>query len=124
MRKTELRRKSGIARKTRVRPVNAKRKAKNHARAYGGAERIAFVKSLPCIVTMPSAKHYGEIQVAHTKTGGIGRKADSKHTVPLCEYHHANQHTFGVESFQLAYGVDLDAEADRVETAWQTRKSS
>lgn len=112
-----------------IRPVNAKRRKANHARAYGGAERIAFVKSLPCIVKgreewANPVRHDGPIEVMHTKSGGKGRKADARFTVPCCSYHHRNAHLFGAKSFELAYGLSLEAEAARVESLWQQQQEA
>lgn len=121
-RKALPRPKRSIARKTRVKPVNAKRRKKNHARAYGGAERIEWMHGLACAVT--AGRHYGPIEVAHTTTGGIGRKADSRHTIPLCHYHHGNLHGWGAKSFELAYGVSLAEQAELTEHAWQTYKGT
>jgi hypothetical protein len=114
-----------IARKTRVKKVNTKRRAKNKARAYGGEERVTWLKTLPCCVvgrpSSPPVRHFGEIVNAHITTGGMGRKADAKLCVPMCDYHHKNQHLFGTRGFELAYGIDLKAEAAKVEAAWQTQ---
>lgn len=108
--------------RTPVKRVNAKRRKKNHARAYGGAGRIAFVKSLPCVVKgRPDGfpvRHDGPIEVMHTKSGGTARKADARLTVPCCQYHHRNAHTWGIETWQRAYGVDLEHEAANVAGHW------
>lgn len=86
-------------------------------RIYGEKARIAFVKSLPCIVRRGS--HEGVIEVAHHGTGGMGRKADADQTFPCCTGHHRLLHSWGVQTFQRMFGVNLEREAERTEAAWQ-----
>lgn len=109
-------RKAWPKRHTRIKARNAKRFAKNHARAYGGDERIAWVQSLPCVV--PDCAD-GPRECAHVRTGGVGRRADASAVVPLCAYHHRIQHAIGVVSFASMYGLDLAALAELTERAWQ-----
>ena len=103
---------------------NPKRKAKEFARAYGSDERVEFVKSLPCIVAtrvfcgVTKACCAGDIENAHTKGGGMGRKAPASSVVPMCSGHHRYLHTVGSTEFQAVYRVDLTAEAAKCEAAW------
>ena len=46
-------------------------------------------------------------EVAHTRNGGTGRKADAKHTVALCHAHHAELHRVGVQTFEATHAVML-----------------
>ena len=108
---------SPLKRKTRLRPVNAQRRKAAWIRAYGGKRRIAFVKSLPCIVQAGDCA--GPIDVAHTKVGGMSRKADARFTVPLCRRHHRALHTVGRETFETTYAVNLEAAAALTELQWQ-----
>jgi hypothetical protein len=122
-RKTSLRRSTRpIPRKTRVKPVNRRRKAREFQRAYGGAERAAFVAAMACIVgrIQGVSDCEGPIENVHVKGGGAGRKADARFNVPGCRGHHRKLHAWGVRRFEEHYGVDLDAEAAAVEEAWQT----
>lgn len=99
-----------------VKARNPKRRAANHARAYGPDERIAFVKGLRCVVLACARQ---PIEVAHVVTGGMGRKGDASLTVPLCTVHHREQHQVGVRTFQQLHGLDLLALAEQTEAAWQ-----
>lgn len=98
---------------------NAKRKAKEFARAYGSKERVEWVKSLPSVVC-------GERPCvnAHVRTGGTGRKADAKWIVPMTDVEHQNYHVVGKRFFeQWAGNIDLDALATATEAAWQSHQS-
>ena len=91
-----------IARKTRVKPTNATRRATAFVRAYGSKERVEFVQALPCYVcgAIPSEN-------AHTETGGMGRKADAHTVIPLCPTHHRRLHANGIRYFETWYGITL-----------------
>lgn len=104
--------------RTRVKPVNAKRRKSEFARCYESRARVAWIKSLPCLAR---GQGYcgGDIQNAHTATGGTGRKADASTVVPLCLKHHAALHTIGARTFASIHRLDLAAEAARVEGLWQ-----
>lgn len=119
MRKTALRRRTPLKSKTRVKPVNAKRKKANWARAYGSDERVEFVASLPCVVQRPSSPCAGTIENAHVANGGRGRKADADRVAPICTAHHQELHQIGQQSFEARYGVDLKVAARITEMRWQ-----
>lgn len=96
---------------------NAKRKAKEFARAYGGGERVTFVRALPCLVCGRAST--APCENAHIVTGGMGRKADAALIVPLCSPHHQSLHARGRAPFEDRYGVDLGAAAVETEAKWQ-----
>jgi hypothetical protein len=111
----------GPRRVVRVKAVNAARKRREFARAYGSAERVAWVKTLVCAVAGRGLDGcFGPIDVAHVGNGGAGRKADAASTVPMCRGHHCEQHQYGVRRFEAKYRVDLAAHAAVVERAWRT----
>lgn len=113
-------------RRTRPKKVNRARKAKNHARAYG--EKRAWVVTLPCLIC-----GYSPCDPAHVGTLGGGLKSGSERLVPLCgprlqlvgrltdyfDGHHRESHR-GIKTFQAKYGIDLKAEAARIEREWQS----
>jgi hypothetical protein len=103
----------GPRRVVRPKPVNRERRREEFQRAYGGAERVAWVKALPCIVcvSIPSEN-------AHVKSGGMGRKEDARFIVPLCHHCHRELHAIGVASFQDRHRLDLLAWAARVDAWW------
>lgn len=71
--------------------IKAKAKSSaEFARIYGSEARIEFVKALPCI-----ACGKGPCENAHIRSGGMGRKADYRDIVPLCESCHRLQHQKG-----------------------------
>lgn len=89
-----------------------------HYRIYGSPERQAWFRTLGCLICGQSP------EIAHVTNGGMGRKADARYTVPLCTSHHAEQHQQGVKSFEQAYGVDLKASAEWVESQWRQHSDS
>ena len=115
---------SPIARKSRPKPRNDARRKREFARAYGSVERVAFVASLPCIVTAAWASaHEGPTDNHHTKTGGTGRKGDARVIVPLCRKHHSVLHNHGDGFFEDTYALDLAAEAARIDALWQAHRA-
>lgn len=106
-------------RKTAVKKSNPARKRREFARAYGSKERVAFVKSLPCVVYALYSPCAGEIHNHHITTGGRGRKADADQIVPLCTKHHAELHADGASEFQANYAVNFEAAAASTELRWQ-----
>ena len=131
-RKSGLKRTGFLKRSGKLKPRNAKRQKRNHARAYGSDERIAFVKGLPC----GACGWIGASEVAHTTTGGTGRKADAQFTAPLCGPHpisafglvgtvegcHRMLHRLGVKTFERDFAISLDELAARTEAAWQASR--
>ena len=87
-------------------------------RIYGSPERQAFVRAMGCHICG------AEPELAHTKSGGTGRKANADTIVPLCHAHHAELHQEGGKSFGAAYGFDLHELAAWVESEWQERVTS
>lgn len=79
-RKTRMNRGAGPTRKTRINPINTKRKKKEFARTYDSVEYVRWLHQFPCEVCgVP-----GWTQAAHTKGDGAGRKADVEWCAPLC----------------------------------------
>lgn len=90
-----------------------KRSAAERYRIYGSQERIDFVFSLGCLICGAPP------ELAHTQSGGMGRKADARTIVPLCPLHHSEQHQYGTKTFEASYGLDLKASAAWIEARWQ-----
>lgn len=100
--------------------IKPKRRSRDEfVRIYGGEEYVEWMKSRPCFVValaIPSRSCFGEIQCAHTVTGGMGRKADANTMVPGCVSHHADfdQHRKPFDDPELrsriqAYAADVFA---------------
>lgn len=105
--------------RSRLNPVNRKRKAKNWARAYGSAAFVQWISRLPCWACNyagPSPR-----QAAHTTTGGMGRKADANTIIALCNVCHAKQHQSG----WLAIGMTNESKeraAAQTQAMWEARR--
>jgi hypothetical protein len=107
-------------RSRRMKTTKPKRRAAERERSYGPPERRAWVKSLACAVS----GRYGDIEQAHAKGGGAGRKADAEFILPLRRELHRELHRIGVRSFEAAYCVDLLSLAARTERLWQLHQSN
>lgn len=115
MKRTPLKRKTRLKAKAR-KPSKAKGRSNiEFQRIYGSKQRVEFVKSLPCCIC---AKKPSEN--AHIKSGGMGRKADYRHIIPLCKTCHQMQHQKGWK----ALGLDamlLEGLAYSTQWLWATR---
>lgn len=129
MRKTPLRSRSAPLRSrepARGKPIKRKKRTPSEfARIYGSKERVAWVKSLGCIVCLGIAPVFyvatrGTSHNAHTANGGRGRKADYTTIVPLCASHHRcfdeHQHPLDTDEARQ-YVKDF---APRIEVLWQS----
>jgi hypothetical protein len=118
MRKVPLTRTSRITpkRRTGVKPVNAKRKAREFKRCYHSKQRVEFVRDLPCIIT-----GLGPCENVHIEGDGAGRKAGYDKIVPMVSAIHAELHRMGVGSFCIQYDVSLEAHARLTQAAWLAR---
>lgn len=142
MRRTELKRKSGLRRsakpmkRTRVRPVNRERKAERFDRNFGPESDA--VRAMPCLCMDQDAGAFfyelelahthgvpdaivlcsGDTEAAHAVPRGMGGANSDKYKIaPLCHAHHeeaGEARTSKRAAFELRYGLDLIAEADRI----------
>lgn len=92
-------------------------------------KHLAFIRSLPCVCCGNNT----QTEAAHIRTGqrffgkestGMQEKPDDKWTLPLCHWHHAEQHEGNELAFWKRYNVDpfvlaltLYAHTGDVETA-------
>jgi hypothetical protein len=121
MRKTPLRRSKGLSRGPAPRRRrSAVKAAEKFDREYGGDERMTWLKGQPCAVS----GQRGDIVAAHVKTGGTGRKADAKWTIPLLRTLHDELHQHGVKTFEAKYRVNLLALAALTEAHWRHFQSN
>ena len=116
MRKTRLTRKSSLTRSPMKR--GRKRSAAEFARVYGGEERILWMQRQRCVVT-------GEwpCVTVHVKTGGMGRKADARWTVPMIPHKHDELHRIGIRSFEAKYHVNLECLAIATQERWEREQA-
>lgn len=78
------------------------------------ANHKTFIRQLPCAVCglVPS-------EAAHIRSGtdgGIGMKPGDRFTLPLCHFHHLEQHSVGERSFYADLGIDPTGLANRLWT--------
>jgi hypothetical protein len=117
-------------------PITPKKRSKTEKeRIYGSPDKIAFVKRLPCA----ACGIVGYSEVAHSKSVGMGRKENHRHTLPLCGPHmptrignqeriafegptegcHAKLHRIGRQSFESFTNCHLETAAAKCELDWQ-----
>jgi hypothetical protein len=106
-----------LKRKKPVKKRNEARIKKRKTDAFGEG-KAAFVRSFACAVSTIGVAHsVFDKHAAHIKSRGAG--GSSKHLIPLCGKHHAEQHAIGIKSFAAKYGLDLEALAAKYEVYWQ-----
>lgn len=138
------RRKPARIKRSPIKRLNPRRRKSEFARCYHSKERVAFVKSLPCVGCGfdPRTNIYGACENAHIETGGTSRKSDYTKVVPLCAPHpvggrigrlvvfrseegcHRDLHHLGRESFEAKYKVNLEKAAAETEKRWLDFSSS
>lgn len=90
-----------------------KRSADEFKRVYGSAERVAWIKTLPC-VGCRNTSHDGH----HIAGDGIGRKEHHSLIVPVCRTCHQYIHNHGARAFESMYRVSLATAAEQTAKAW------
>ena len=113
MKRTPLKRKTALKAKTRPKPKP--RSSAEFQRVYGSKRRVEFVKHLVCSVCGATP-----CENAHTKSGGMGRKADYTTIIPLCRKCHRIQHAKGWQAFGFN-AVDLERLAAFIQALWVRR---
>jgi len=93
--------------RTELRRSNPTRARKRERENFG--DRAPIVRAMPCLAAS-SNTCAGEIHAAHAKSRGAG--GNRRHLIPLCQFHHHEQHQHGVRTFEAAHGLDLLAAAD------------
>lgn len=81
MKRSELKRRTPLKSRTRIKPVNRERKQRLYERNFG--KHSDWIRSMPCAITgapPPSDPHH----VKRRGMGGCG--GDKRHLVPLCRY--------------------------------------
>lgn len=64
----------------------------------------------------------GVTEAAHLEVHGKGIKASDYLTVPLCTFHHREQHQLGIATFQINHGVNLWETSTRLLAAQLRRR--
>lgn len=91
---------TALARRTPLRPVNSKRRAKLRAEQFGPLAR--WLVGMPCCV--PGCLRYSG-PPHHVKTRGAG--GAERDQVPICQEHHEDIHSLGKTSFERLYELNL-----------------
>ena len=106
-------RRTRLKRSTPLNPINRERRVKERERAYGPEKRREWLTRQPCVACgrvptedRPNHQH-------HTRTGGMGRKADADTLVSVCPDCHRKHH----DGHEL--DVDWEREARRTDAAWR-----
>lgn len=123
-RRPSLPRSSRPMKKTRLNPVNRKRRQSEFARCYHSKERVGFVKALGCVycrMTHGWPLWSDEIHNAHTENGGRGRKGHYATIIPLCATHHRNYDEHQPPLVSDFIRGKLKEAAAEVERLWQSR---
>lgn len=102
-------------RRTRVNPINKKRRKRELDRQFGALAE--YVRGLSCCVK--GCIRWAEPAHVHTRrNAGAWRETPDGWAVgniaPLCHWHHREQHAIGVSSFGSKYDLDLEEVAERV----------
>jgi len=72
------------------------------------AAHLQWVRGHVCAVEDDQCA--GKIEAAHVRRGtdgGMGVKPSDHYVIPLCQWHHAEQHRIGEGSFEQRYAVSM-----------------
>ena len=101
----------------RARKRNAPRPAWKVATAF-----LQWLRGRECAVS--NANCDGRMEAAHVDfmgAKGMGTKTEDRNAIPLCTFHHRQQHTRGWQTFQKDHGIKADTLADAYWKAWPGR---
>jgi hypothetical protein len=104
-----------------------------HGAKFRDADYIAWIRKQPCVIL----HRYGHVikrgafwyvahfcaspvQACHLTSRGAGGSDRGGNVVSMCAILHDQQHTQGLESFQKNWGVDLRAEALRLQALYES----
>lgn len=96
---------------------NAPRPAEKSAPRY-----LQWLRGRPCAIDNGDCS--GKMEAAHVDHGGdkgMGTKASDRFAVPMCSYHHAEQHRIGWLTFQEKHDFKALAAASAFWWAWPGR---
>lgn len=86
-----------------------------------------YVRGLPCALQGQQRRDFyrcsGLVQVAHVKSKGAAG-GDWDNVIPLCEFHHMDQHRVGIKSFEYHYNLRLKPLARKVTAAYLKAQKS
>jgi hypothetical protein len=93
-----------ITRKTPLKPSNPARKHDRFRRAFGSKARVEMIRREPCAVCRSTPS-----ENAHVRSRGAGGTWED--VIPLCPWHHREQHTVGLATFAARHQIALETVA-------------
>ena len=105
---------SELRRHVEMKRVNAKRRAEAFVEDFGSVARVRFVQMQECAVASCRA---WPSECAHATSGGAGGGAAD--ILPLCRWHHSEQHRNGVRTFEERHGINLAECAAETDARWR-----
>lgn len=123
MKRSELKRKTPMKRSTKpMKKRSPERQTRAREECFGPCADLA--RTLDCLIwttlgTRPDTHDpkgqvcVGVVEVDHVRTRGAGGK-DAGNCCALCTGHHSERHTIGIRTFEKRYGVNLEAEAQKI----------
>jgi hypothetical protein len=107
----------GLKRTGRIKPK--KRTASEFRRVYGSKGFQTFIRTMPCWACGYAGA--SPRVLAHTENGGMGRKADAKTCIALCNVCHHKQHQSGWVSIAMTAESRTRA-AEQTWAAWEAKR--
>jgi 5-methylcytosine-specific restriction endonuclease McrA len=101
-----------------INKVNPVRRAREFARCYGSKARVAFIKTLACVVCGATPSDNAHI---HGSKAGMGRKGPYTDIVPLCRSCHTRYDEYTLKLDPA--GLRLVADALEMYTSWTLPRS-
>ncbi len=119
-RKSRLKRTGSLSRGGRINPRNEERAEERYQRDFG--RKADWIRGLCCVAC-------GHHPVDPHHEPPRSRGGTKENLVPLCPGHHTvkdvSRHKLGsVERFREVHGVDLRAEAERLDRRWREREET
>ena len=118
LRRKPLKRKASLKTRKPIPKKNKKRADANYARAYGSKARVAFIKTLACVVCGATPSDNAHI---HGSKSGMGRKADYADIIPLCRKCHTLYDEYKIKLDPA--GLRLVAASLEMYTTWTLPRS-
>lgn len=125
MKRSKPLKRSGRLRRTRLK-AKGKRTKKSHGHLFPKAvdeAYRAFVRLQACVL---SARHHvceGDVQACHVKSRGASGH-DHANMYPGCAVAHAQQHVWGIRTFQARWGINLETVARKLYEQYVLRVGS
>jgi hypothetical protein len=94
-----------------TKPIRAKRAKPRRTTVFRCRPYLDWLKERECLVSGEGEYHSYPIDPAHGPSAGKGLKGTDSGAVPLCRFHHEQQHSIGWPDFEKRYGFSREKEA-------------